>query len=395
MAPRPWRRAARSLTVAAVLAAGTMSACGPEETTAEFRIGLLVMTDSGYLHSSARPSRNGAEMAAAEINAAGGIVVDGRPHLVRIVVGEYEGRPDAAASGARALLNQDSVHALVGPQLSSHAIPVSVVAENVGVPMISPMSTNPETTRGKDFVSRLAFLDAAQGSAMGRFAVDSLGAERAAVLYDESRAYSRSVATSFIEGFRAAGGAVVVAETYTSDRSGSFLPQLRRIRDEGPDVLFLPNVTQDDSIQMREARALGIEAVFLGSDHWDLHALSPLPHADGAFVAHQWVLGLERPPGDESAQRTDAFARRYAAAHGVVPRATAAMTYDAVMVFATAVADAGTLEGTGVARAVRGLTDYTGVTGPIRFSGSGDPRRDVALSTIRGGRVESLRLITP
>jgi len=346
------------------------------------------MSDAGYLESSSRPSRDGAEMAAAEVNGAGGVVIGGRTYFIRIVVEEYEGRPDAAASGARALLNRDSVHALVGPQLSSHAIPVSVIAEGVGVPMISPMSSNPETTRGKDFVSRLASLDEAQGSAMGRFATDSLGARRAAVLYDESRAYSRSVAASFVESFRSAGGRVVAKETYTADRRSSFEDQLARIRDTGPDVLFLPNVTEDDSIQMREARSLGIDAVFLGSDHWDLHALSRIPQAEGAFVTHQWIPGMI---GSED----DTFVQRFTSAYGGVPRATAAMTYDAVMVLATAAADAGTLDGARVARSIRALDPHSGVTGPIRFAGSGDPRRNVALSTIRGGRVESLRFIEP
>lgn len=327
-------------------------------------------------------------MARNEINASGGIVVDGRSHRVRIVVGRYEARPDAAATRARALLNQDSVHALVGPQLSGHAIPVSVIAEDVGVPMISPMSSNPETTRGKALVSRLAFLDAAQGGAMGRFAVDSLGATRAAILFDESSAYSRSVAASFRAGFRRAGGEVVAEETYTLDRNRTFVDQLTRIRDARPDVLLLPNVTKDDSVQVREARALGIDAVFLGSDRWDLHSLRRVPEAEGAFVSHQWLPGLAGPA-------EAAFSERFTATYGKAPRSTAALTYDAVMILAVAASDAGTIEGTGWGRAIREIRDHEGVAGPVSFDGSGDPRRGVALSTIRDGTIVSLRLIQP
>lgn len=374
-------------TLAAVIVVGTLSACGPSEGPAEFRIGLLAMTDPGYLESSGRPSMEGAEMAAAEINDAGGVMIDGRPHRIRIIVEEYQGRPDAAASGARALLNRDSVHVLVGPQFSGHAIPVSVIAEGAGVPMISPMSSNPETTRGKDFVSRLAFLDDAQGTVVGRYAVDSLGAERAAVLYDESSTYSRSVAATFVESFRDAGGTVVVEETYTEDQRATFDAQLRRIRESASDVLLLPNVTADVSLQMREARALGVDAVFLGSDHWDLRAIVRMPEGEGAYVTHQWSADVE--------SRGGVFAARYEERYGARPRSTAAMTYDAVKVLATAATRAGTLDGARMARSIRELRDYVGATGPISFSGSGDPSRGVALATVRGGQVESLGLIQP
>ena len=97
---------------------------------------------------------NASELAAKIVNDRGGIVVDRYPHRVEIVVKDYEDRADSATSVARALINQERIDALLGPQFSRHAIPVSIVAENAHMPMLSPMSSNPATTEGKTFVFR-------------------------------------------------------------------------------------------------------------------------------------------------------------------------------------------------------------------------------------------------
>ncbi len=147
-----WNLFLLSVLPATVLLLG---ACDTGELP-EYRTGLLAVGSEEYWAASGEPSVQGAELAATEINEAGGMMVGGRPHRVRIVVRRYANRPDAASTQARGLLNQDSVHVLVGPQLSAHAIPVSVIAEGAHAPMISPMSTNAETTRSKRFVFRLA-----------------------------------------------------------------------------------------------------------------------------------------------------------------------------------------------------------------------------------------------
>jgi branched-chain amino acid transport system substrate-binding protein len=354
----------------------------------ELRIGLLAVTGEDFDDSSGDPSVRGAELAAEELNAAGGVEIDGRRHVVRILVRRYAPRPDAAATEARALLNRDSVHVLVGPQLSVHAIPVSVIAESAEVPMISPMSSSPQTTAGKRFVFRLAFLDEAQGGVLGRYAFETLQATRAAVLYDESLAYSASVAAEFQRAFEAAGGSVVGVERYTSDQVGTFAAQLKRIAATRPEVLLLPNPSPDVTVQVRETRDLGITARFLGSDTWDMQRLKDVAEADGALVTHQWHYEAPIP-------EVAGFVERFQTAYRRMPRTTAAMTYDAVHVLAAAVHEAGSLDGDRVVTTLSTLAAYRGATGSIAFNGSGDPARSVALSALREGRIVVITLVDP
>jgi branched-chain amino acid transport system substrate-binding protein len=382
------RRAEKILRLAMTAAALSSGSACAEREPAELRVGLLAVIGDGFEETSGRPSIRGAELAVRRINDGGGFIVDDRVYRVRVVVRTYPNRPDAAARTARLLLNEDSVHVLVGPQLSHHAIPVSVIAESAGVPMISPMSSNPETTAGKRFVFRLAFLDDAQATALGEFASGELKARRAALLYDESNPYGPSLARRFSKAFESAGGAVVAEETYTTDRNKTFYDQLARIALTRPDVLLLPNPAWEDSIQVVQARQLGIDAVFLGSDRWDLNMLGDLAEAQGAIVSHQW-----HHEGTH-AESID-FIRAFRDEFGIGPHTTAAMTYDAVGVLAAAVEKAGTLEPSQIALAIERLIGYRGATGSITFAGRHDPERSVAISTIRDGGVAVLRLWDP
>ena len=248
--------------------------------------------------------------------------------------------PDSATSVARALINQERIDALIGPQFSRHAIPVSVVAENARMPMLSPMSSNPATTAGKNFVFRLAFLDDFQGDVMGRFAAKELGASRAAVLYDETT----------------------------------------------PDVLYLPNETERVVAQIRQARELGIDAVLLGADMWDVEVFKLIPECDGAFIAHQWHYAMDTP----EARR---FVELYRDSHSTVPKVTAAMTFDAINLLLRAIESRGSKDPDSIRAALAETGEYTGATGTIRFTGSPDPARSVVISKIHEGETSLFRVV--
>lgn len=354
----------------------------------ELRIGLLALSGDRYWESSGAPSVRGADLAEGEINEEGGVVVRGRHHRLRVIVRTYDPRPEAASTAARGLLNQDSVHALVGPQLSAHAIPVAVIAESARVPMISPMSTSPLTTRNKRFVFRLAAVDEAQAEGMARFALDSLKLERAAVLFDEADAYSRDLSKRFQRAFQEGGGRVVAAETYTTDRTDDFSEQLARIAATEPDALYLPNPAREDTLQLRQARELGIDAQILGTDTWDLRAFSEHPLAQGVIATHQWHFDLPHP-------EVGAFLDRFREEYGTEPRTTAAMTYDAIRILALAAERAGSLGPMPLRDAIASIDDYRGATGLVSFQGTQDPDRSITLSTIRDGEIVVLKSIDP
>ena len=381
----------RGTAALVLLAASVLStpACRSEpDTPREIRIGLLALLHGIPKETSGLPSVFASELAAKIINDRGGIEVDGHPHRVEIVVKAYEDRADSATSVARALINQERIDALIGPQFSRHAIPVSVVAENAHMPMLSPMSSNPATTEGKTFVFRLAFLDDLQGDVMGRFAANELGASRAAVLFDKTTAYGRSLSDVFRRAFDAEGGQIVAFESYALDEPLDYREQLTRIGATDPDVLYLPNDTERVVAQILQARELGIDAVLLGGDTWDMEAFKLIPESDGAFIAHQWHSAMDTP-------EARSFVELYRDSHGTVPKVTAAMTFDAVNLLLQAIESRGSKDPDSIREALAESGEYTGATGTIRFTGSPDPARSVVISRIHQGETSLLRVVDP
>lgn len=361
-----------------------VAACRPPEPP-EIRIGLLATFTGAFADVSGRPSRDGAALAMRD---AGDVVLEGRRYRVRLVERDFADRADAAAGAARALINQDSVVAIVGPPFSRHAVPVSVVVEDAHIPMITPMASNPAVTAGKRWAFRLAFLDDVQGEVLARFAAGDLRARRAAVLYDVSNAYSRDLAERFRATLIAGGGRVVAFETYTADRAADVDPALRRIAASRPDVLFLPNNADQVRLQVAGVQRLGLRVPLLGSDSWDPPSLAPLLGQVPAYVTNQWRPDIPL----HSARR---FVEAYRAAYGADPRATAAMTYDAVTILLDAIRRAGTLDPDSLRVAIEATRDFAGAGGTISFAGGHDPARDVAVSRIQDGALTTVRLVSP
>ena len=337
--------------------------------------------------TSGRPTVEGAELAAAEANASGGVTIDGVAHRVTLVIKDDGARPDSATAATRALINLDHVDALVGPQISTMAIPASVVAEAAEIPMISPMSSAAATTEGKRYVFRLAFLDSLQGEVVARFAVDVMKARRAAVLFDIAVAYSEGLAAQFKESFEARGGRVVAYESFTTDAGESFTEQAGRIQAASPDILYLPNDTAFVAAQLRDLKAAGVEAPILGTDGWDPRAVAKIPESDGAFVSHQWHPDLDLP-------ETRSFVARYQETYDKMPKSTAAMTYDAIRLVLSAAAARGKAPDA-LRRGLLAIKDYRGATGVISFDGANDPRRSVVINRLTQGRVELYVRIDP
>ncbi len=383
-------RVTRAGSVFAFLAVLALGAC-QDAPPPELRFGLVALLNGPYAGVSGIPSVEGATMAVDELNAAGGVTIAGRSYRVRLITRDMEDRPDAAASAARALVNLDSVHALIGPQFSAHAIPASGVAEDAQLPMISPMASHPDLTRGKRFVFRLAYLDAVQGRELARYACTQLATHRGAMLYDAATLYGREIARLFREEFTQCGGRIVADETFTTDQATDFAPQLRRVVASKAEVLLLPNLLLQDSIQVRQARALGFRGRFLATDTWDPAGMIHVDEATGTLLVAQWDARLQRAA-------TQRFVARYRAAHPATPpRATAALTYDAILLVADAARRAGTLAGEPLAKAIAETTEFEGAGATYRFAGRHDPERAGLLLVIGRGRdsLVSVSSLTP
>ena len=351
-------------------------ACGGPEEQPEFRIGLIAPI-TGNIPEVGKSSLDSANLIVNEVNQAGGLEVAGKHYKIVLLTEDNEDKAEVTTSKALSLINQQNVIAIVGPQASRNAIPASIVAEVAKIPMISPWSTHPETTRNKKWVFRVGYMDPFQGQVMARFAREELGADKVAVLYDIASEYNRDLTEVFAPSFESLGGEVVL-ESYTTD-TPDVSEQLVRIRESGAEVLFLPNYHTEVPDQVRAAREMGIEATVLGSDTWPLIQDADREVVEGAFFNAHFALDI----ADEHAQR---FISSYRAAYGRDPDDVAALTFDAFGLLFKAVKDQRKVDPDAIRDGLAAITGYRGVTGSFNYNGvGGDPMKSVAILQIKDG----------
>ena len=110
--------------------------------------------------------------------------------------------PAVAVEAAKHLVEVEGVHAIVGPNASSAALPVSQsVSGTLNIPTISPSATSPQLTSAEDsdYFFRTALSDAAQGPVLARVTRDR-GFNNVGLIHQDD-AYGRGLAASFEEAW--------------------------------------------------------------------------------------------------------------------------------------------------------------------------------------------------
>ena len=254
---------------------------------------------------------------------------------------DNESKAESATAAATKLIAQDKVLAIIGPQSSKQAVPTGEVANENETPMISPWSTNPNTTLDRPWVFRACFLDPFQGPVVANFATEEFGFTKAAVLYDVASDYPKGLAENFREGWEAIHGAgsVVAYDSFTTGDT-DFSAQLTKIKASGAEMLFTPQYYNEVPLIVKQAEELGLTQVIVGSDSWgDPKTLELCGDAcEGKYFSTHYAA-------EGAVGATKAFIDEYEAKYGETPGDVAALTWDAFGILLQAVQNAGKLTG--------------------------------------------------
>ena len=364
-----WIPGPRRLALAIALLCLLACAPPPSDTIA---LGLIV---DGTLEEAAA-AHFAASLAVEEVNRLGGIETVGRKRPVALFVADTKGSPEGAVRAARLLTGKHQVLALVGPSRSRDALAVAPLAEKLQVVMLSPKSTHPAVTEGRRWVFRLVVTDLDQGRLLAQFAHQDLGATNAALLYDAADAYGRTITQAFRDAFEARGGKLSAVRTYTTGTT-SFTAALEEIAAAHPQVLFLPGYDEAVRRILKEARAVGIEAIFLGSDGWSPLTATAAADHETYFTQH-W---MDDPTTEDPRER--AFVAAHRKALGYPPFDLPALTYDAFGLLMQAIESSPDLEAESIRDTLANMVEYRGLTGSISFRGrGGDPLKPLLLITM-------------
>ena len=317
---------------------------------------------SGKAEVYGRAALQGAQVAVDEINSRGGIL----KQKLTLLLLDNRSTPLHARQAARAAVNQH-VAGVVGAIWSSHSLAVATVLQQAGVAMISPGSTAPEVTRTGNFIFRTCYTDDFQGALMAEFAFQDLNGRKAAIMINISETYSRTLARYFAEAFTRKGGQVVYQGRYKGSAI-DFGDMLQRLQHLSPEIVFIPGYSKDSGLLIKQAGAMGIHATFIGGDAWDTHILDYAgPSLQGSYFSTHWHPGV---PYQRSGDFIALFKKRFGDEE-ISPFAP--LAYDAVWLFADAIARAGNLDPSNIRDALAATRNFCGATGNIAFDGNGDP----------------------
>ena len=316
-----------------------------------------------------------AQMWLEDINAGGGLEVGGKKYPVELVIEDNESKAESAVKVNTKLITEDEVLAIIGPQSSKQAVPAGGVADNYKTPMISPWSTNPNTTKDRPYVFRGCFLDPFQGPVLANFIKEEFGYTKAAVLYDVASDYPKGLAEFFKQAWERQNGpgSVVAFESFTT-KDADFSSQLTKINRSGAQVLFTPQYYNEVALIVQQAHELGWNKPIVGSDSWGSAETVKLCGKDcyGLFFSTHYAAA-----GATGA--TKEFIDRYNKKHGYVPDDVGALTWDSLGIIQEAIQSSGQLTGDiekdrqSVRDALAKIKEFNGITGKMTFTEEGDP----------------------
>lgn len=370
--------------VAASLLATVTAGCGGKQETKqdanEIRVGANFEMTGGVAQYG-QSAANGVKLAFKEANAAGGVL----GKKITLIVADNKSEPAESANATTKLITQDKVIALLGPAASSNVLAALPVATEQKVPLVTPTGTNPRITvengKVKDFAFRSCFIDPFQGTVMAAFAAKDLKAKTAAIYYDASSDYSKSLTQVFEEFFAKDGGKVLAKEAFLQ-KDQDFKSALTKLKSVNADVIFIPAYYEEVSKIIKQARELGINAPLIGTDGWDSPKLAEIAGAaalNNTFFSNHYSAQDKDP-------RIQKFVADYKQEYGQEPDAFAVLGYDGGLMLLDAIKRANSTDPVKIKDALAQTRDLKVITGVLSLDQNHDPVKSAVVVEMKDGK---------
>ena len=215
-----------------------------EQPAPEGDIVIGVLQDiTGVTSTLGKMVQEGAQWAADEINAAGG--VNGRK--IKLVTYDTKADVQEAINAFNRMATTDKVSAVIGPPVANIAIAIAPISEQYDVPVLHFAIDDRASIKddGTPYKNMFLFQPSAkqQGAIMAKFAVVEQGLKKFGIIYNQSNAYS----VSLLEPFKTTAeslGAEIVEEVPYQPNDKDFKTMLNKLISAGAEAIYAPNYTQ-------------------------------------------------------------------------------------------------------------------------------------------------------
>lgn len=298
-----------------------------------------------------------------------------------------------AANAATVLVQKEKVNAVIGSWGSSLSMSGGPIFAEAKVPAVAVSATNPNVTKGNEYYFRVCFLDPFQGTVNAAYAFNTLKAKKVAIIREVSNDYSVGLAKFFVDEFVKLAGdpAAIVATSDYNTGDQDFSAQLTNIKKFEPDVIFAPGNYTESALIIKQARALGMTAQFLGGDTWDMAAFQEVGGAAVEGATFSTFFANDIPINKTS----EAFLKSFREEYKKEPAAVSALGYDAYMVILDAIKRANSAEPQKIRDALAQTKDFEGSAGAITINAERNADKEAVFKTVKDGKFVFLTTVKP
>ncbi|MDP4133844.1 MAG: ABC transporter substrate-binding protein [Bacillota bacterium] len=359
-------------TIAMLLAASMvcpLAACGGAKKApegGEIKIG-TISPNTGAMAVYGEAMVNAYDMAAAEINADGGI--NGKK--VVLVKKDDQMDPTESLNAFNALV-AEGVDVVLGAVSSGCTAAITDAANEEEVLLLTPTSTADSITTKDDYVFRTCYADSFQGKIAAKYAKD-LGCKEVGVLYCAADTYSKGLYDSFANACKDYGINVVAAESAATMETIEFSNQWAAIKAKGVGFVFAPFYYYTvGPYVVPQARTAGYTGIIMGADGYD-SANNYISQGSDLSAWNNVMFTNHYDPADKNPV-VKKFVTNYKTKYNDTPNALAALAYDGLYMIKKAMEKAGAEDAKSVRDALADTsTVYKGVTGTFTLDKSGTP----------------------
>ena len=303
--------------------------------------------------------QKGAEMAVADINAAGGV----NGEQLSLSVGDDVSDPKQGISVANKFV-ADGVKFVVGHFNSGVSIPASEVYAENGILEITPAATNPVfTERGLWNTFRVCGRDDQQGEVAGAYIAANFKDAKVAVIHDKTP-YGQGLADETKKALNAAGVTEAIYEgVNVGDKDFSAL--IAKMKEAGVTLIYWGGLHTEAGLIIRQSADQGLKAPLFSGDGIVSNEL--------ASIAGDAVAGTLNTFGPDPRNNPAAkdVVEKFRAA-GFEPEAYTLYAYAATQILAQAATAAGSNDPQEVAKAIKEKGPFKTVLGELSFNEKGD-----------------------
>jgi branched-chain amino acid transport system substrate-binding protein len=300
--------------------------------------------------------RDGVRLAAAEINAKGGVL--GRK--IELVERDDEAAPERGVKVAQELINKEKVVATVGYINTGVALASQRLYQQAKIPVMNNVATGSVVTKQfetqpQNFIFRNSANDSIQSEMIVQEAVDRRKFKKVAILADSTN-YGQLGRQDLEKALEKRGIKAVTEEKYNIN-DVDMTAQLLKAKQAGAEIVLTYGIGPELAQIANGMEKIGWHVPIVGS--WTLAMANFIDNAgkngEGTRMPQTFIQDADTP---KRKAFIDAYIKAYNPQGGRMPSAvSAAQGYDSVYLLAAAIKQAGSTDGTKIATALENLNE--------------------------------------